>query len=277
VVLILSIFASVNADWSMTVTEFQKCAAAFGHGTPSASIANSFISQAKTKGSITSKLEAYMAIGQLSWESAGFTARAEYACSGGHWSAWPCDSYSTAGCPAGKKYYGRGFIQLTHCFNYKAASADFPGIVENPDIVATDDRIAMGTALWYWKYHVHNAAGVQQGQYGSCTRAINGGLECTPSGNTGIAKQRWIKFEACLQAAGANEHPKEDGCYSGSTPVTDHPIVTTKPPHNNTVTEKPVTPNNKNCRNNNGDSRYDQWCVENCARGNCPASVCKCG
>jgi len=195
------LFQNLKAQWSITVNEFQKCAGAFGHGIPSSNIAKAFISQVQTKGSITSKLEAFMAIAQLSWESAGFTARSEWACSGGRWSAWPCDSYSTEGCPAGKKYFGRGFIQLTHCYNYKAASVDFPGIVENPDLVANDDRIAMGTALWYWKNRVHNYAGVQQGQFGSATRAINGGLECSPNGNIEKARNRWIKFNSCLKVS----------------------------------------------------------------------------
>ncbi len=74
----------------------------FGHGSPSASIAQAFINQAQSKGSMTSKLEAFMAVAQLSWESAGFTARREWACSGGKWSAWPCESYDKKGCPAGK-------------------------------------------------------------------------------------------------------------------------------------------------------------------------------
>jgi len=197
-------FACVNAGL-ISVQEFQKCAAVFGYGTPSAAIANAFINQAQSSGGITSKLEAFMAVAQLGWESAGFSARSEWACSGGRWSAWPCDSYDTNGCPAGKKYYGRGFIQLTHCYNYKAAAnaLNNQNIVNNPDSVANDDNLAMGTALWFWKSNVHNANGVQQGQFGSATRAINGGLECAAGGDRTKANARYQKFQECLSACGA--------------------------------------------------------------------------
>lgn len=67
----------------MTASEFQKCAAAFGHGTPSTSIANAFTSQAVSKGAISTKLEAFMAIAEFAWESGGFTERSELACSNG--------------------------------------------------------------------------------------------------------------------------------------------------------------------------------------------------
>jgi len=184
----------------MTVQEFQKCVSKFGYGTPPESIANAFISQAKSKGNITSRLEAFIAVAQMSWESWGFTARSEFKCSGGNWLPMPCDTYSSAGCPPCLKYYGRGFLQLTHCAAYKAASVDFPGSVENPDIVATDDRIAMGTAFWYWKKYVHNVPGVQLGQFGSATKAINGYWECSPNGpEIYKAKKRWNLFEDCLQ------------------------------------------------------------------------------
>jgi hypothetical protein len=50
-----------------------------GFGTPSAHIANAFITNSRPKGSITSKLEAFMAVALMSWESAGFTANEEWA------------------------------------------------------------------------------------------------------------------------------------------------------------------------------------------------------
>jgi hypothetical protein len=65
----------------------------FGFGTPSASIAQVLIDEAEADGSISTKLEAYMAVAQLSWESAGFTTRREWACRGDRWFAWPCESY----------------------------------------------------------------------------------------------------------------------------------------------------------------------------------------
>jgi predicted chitinase len=58
-------------------------------------------------------------------------------------------------------YFGRGFIQLTHCYNYRACSRDLYGddrFVKNPDLVASDDNIAMATALWFWCKNVHRVA-----------------------------------------------------------------------------------------------------------------------
>jgi hypothetical protein len=59
---------------------------------------------------------------------------------------------------------------------------------------------------------VHSVA--TSGQFGSTTRAINGGLECTPNGDTNKARQRWNRFNQCLQANGEMDlGQKEGGCY----------------------------------------------------------------
>jgi hypothetical protein len=79
----------------LTVNEFQNCVKVFGFGTPSVSIAQAFINETKADGSISTKLEAYMA------------ARREWACSGGRWSAQPCESYDKKGCPAGNFFLNR--------------------------------------------------------------------------------------------------------------------------------------------------------------------------
>ncbi|CAA7408456.1 unnamed protein product [Spirodela intermedia] len=104
-------------------------------------------------------------------------------------SQWPC--------APGKKYYGRGPIQITHNYNYgPAGQAIGAGLLKNPDLVASDAVISFKTALWFWmtpqspKPSSHNvitgrwtpsnadvAAGRQPG-YGVITNIINGGLEC---------------------------------------------------------------------------------------------------
>ncbi|MFD5435409.1 glycoside hydrolase family 19 protein, partial [Kitasatospora sp. NPDC127067] len=63
-----------------------------------------------------------------------------------------CDTSQPYGCPAGQAaYYGRGPIQLSWNFNYKAAG-DALGIdlLRNPNLVQTDPAVAWKTALWYW-------------------------------------------------------------------------------------------------------------------------------
>ncbi|XP_028797531.1 endochitinase-like [Neltuma alba] len=100
-------------------------------------------------------------------------------------------------CAAGKKYYGRGPIQLSWNYNYgpcgRAIGAD---LLNNPDLVASNAVISFKTALWFWmtaqspKPSCHDvitgrwtpsgadrAAGRLPG-YGTITNIINGGLEC---------------------------------------------------------------------------------------------------
>ncbi|MFD0427911.1 chitinase [Streptomyces zhihengii] len=63
-----------------------------------------------------------------------------------------CDTTQPYGCPAGNdKYYGRGPVQLSWNFNYKAAG-DALGIdlLNNPDLVQNDAAVAWKTGLWYW-------------------------------------------------------------------------------------------------------------------------------
>ncbi|KAA8547572.1 hypothetical protein F0562_004001 [Nyssa sinensis] len=102
---------------------------------------------------------------------------------------WPC--------PPGKKYYGRGPIQLTHNYNYgPAGKAIGVDLINNPDLVATDPTISFKTAIWYWmtaqwnKPSCHDvitgrwtpsAADRSAGRvpgYGVITNIINGGIEC---------------------------------------------------------------------------------------------------
>lgn len=102
---------------------------------------------------------------------------------------WPCAS--------GKRYYGRGPVQLSWNYNYGPAgrAVGFDGI-NNPDIVANDATVSFKTAVWFWmtaqspKPSCHDvmtgrwspsgsdsAAGRAAG-YGVVTNIINGGLEC---------------------------------------------------------------------------------------------------
>ncbi|KAI8553947.1 hypothetical protein RHMOL_Rhmol05G0056600 [Rhododendron molle] len=102
---------------------------------------------------------------------------------------WPCAS--------GKKYYGRGPIQISYNYNYgPAGSAIGVDLLNNPDLVATDPVIAFKTALWFWmtaqspKPSCHDvitgkwnpsAADGSAGRvpgFGAITNIVNGGLEC---------------------------------------------------------------------------------------------------
>ena len=97
-----------------------------------------------------------------------------------------CDASRPYGCPAGRAaYYGRGPIQLSWNFNYKAAG-DALGInlLGNPHRVEREAAVAWMTALWYWmtqngpgRMTAHNAI-VGGARFGETIRSINGALEC---------------------------------------------------------------------------------------------------
>ncbi|MCI0385657.1 glycoside hydrolase family 19 protein [Streptomyces sp. CNQ085] len=97
-----------------------------------------------------------------------------------------CDSGQPYGCPAGRAaYYGRGPIQLSWNFNYKAAG-DALGIdlLRDPYLLERDVAVAWKAALWYWNTQSgpgtmtpHNAMVGGHG-FGETIRSINGSLEC---------------------------------------------------------------------------------------------------
>ncbi len=108
-----------------------------------------------------------------------------------------CDTSQPYGCPAGQSaYYGRGPIQLSWNFNYKAAG-DALGIdlLDNPNLVQTDASIAWKTGLWYWDTQTgpgtmtpHNAM-VNGAGFGETIRSINGSIECN-GGNPAEVQDR---------------------------------------------------------------------------------------
>jgi predicted chitinase len=97
-----------------------------------------------------------------------------------------CDGNQPYGCPAGQAaYYGRGPIQLSWNFNYKAAGDALRiDLLNNPWLVQNDSAVAWKTGLWYWNTQSgpgtmtpHNAM-VNQAGFGQTIRSINGSLEC---------------------------------------------------------------------------------------------------
>jgi predicted chitinase len=172
-----------------------------------------FIASAGPKGSILTKVEAAMALSQFLHESDGLRAKREYACAV---SSCP-GSYATPGCDAiGQNYYGRGYIQLSWCYNYRPASMDLYNddrLVHDPDMVAREEQIAWDTAFWYWKTSVHSVAGVSEGKFGVTTRAINGALECW-GGHQDQARARFEIYKKIRSAFGIDGTAIENGCYN---------------------------------------------------------------
>jgi predicted chitinase len=120
-----------------------------------------------------------------------------------------CDWGQPYGCPAGQAaYYGKGPIQLSWNYNYKAAG-DALGIdlLNNPWLVQNNAAISWRTALWYWNTQTgpgsmtaHNAM-VNGVGFGETIRAINGSLECN-GGNPGQVQSRVNTYQHFTQILG---------------------------------------------------------------------------
>ncbi|QJW35443.1 glycoside hydrolase family 19 protein [Cellulosimicrobium protaetiae] len=120
-----------------------------------------------------------------------------------------CDATQPYGCPAGQSaYYGKGPIQLSWNYNYKAAG-DALGIdlLNNPYLVEQNSAIAWKTALWYW--NTQSGPGTMTGHqaivngagFGETIRSINGSLECN-GGNPAQVQSRINAFQRFTQILG---------------------------------------------------------------------------
>ncbi|MEU5538782.1 glycoside hydrolase family 19 protein [Streptomyces sp. NPDC020362] len=122
-----------------------------------------------------------------------------------------CDWSQPYGCPAGQSaYYGRGPLQLSWNFNYKAAG-DALGIdlLNNPSLVQTDASVAWKTGLWYWNTQSgpgtmtpHNAM-VGSAGFGQTIRSINGSLECDGK-NPAQVQSRVDAYQRIVQILGTS-------------------------------------------------------------------------
>ncbi|MGX7828629.1 glycoside hydrolase family 19 protein [Actinokineospora sp. 24-640] len=122
-----------------------------------------------------------------------------------------CDTGQPYGCPAGQAaYYGRGPIQLSWNFNYKAAG-DALGLdlLRNPWLVQQDSAVAWKTALWYW--NTQNGPGTMTGHaamvnsrgFGETIRSINGSIECN-GGNPAQVQSRVTTYQRFTQLLGVS-------------------------------------------------------------------------
>nr|AXX71253.1 chitinase [Bradysia odoriphaga] len=201
-------------DAQISFDEFSNAVAnSNGYPRPSQAQYNAFM-QGIPKGLITSKQEAAMALTQFLHESDGLRAKREYRCV-----TTGCPGeYVTPGCDAGgQHYFGRGYIQLSWCYNYRAASQDLfrdARLIADPDMVARDENLAWNSAFWFWKVNVHNRAGVANGDFGVTTRAINGGLECDNTAGHSIARHRYEMYGRVRAAFGLPGPGNERGCYN---------------------------------------------------------------
>jgi len=158
--------------------------------------------------------EAAAAMANFGHETGGLVhiteiAQGEY-CSG---TATPCGV-----CASGKRYFGRGPIQLSWNFNYcTAGQALGLNLWADPDLVARDAAVAWSTALWYWQ--TQNGPGSQPAHscmannagFGCTIRAINGSLECN-GGNPAQVQSRINSYTSFKSILGAGASVGPDGC-----------------------------------------------------------------
>jgi putative chitinase len=77
----------------------------------------------------------------------------------------------------GWRYRGRGLKQVTFKDNYRdAGRALGVDLVNDPDQLATDDRLAARSAGWYWKSRGCNESADRR-DFDACTRAINPAMD----------------------------------------------------------------------------------------------------
>lgn len=163
---------------------------------------------AKKEGIEGKELAAFLA--QMSHESGNFQFRREMG--GGH-------SYYSGGGPwtdaNGRthtaKYHGRGYIQLTHDYNYKKYGDMFGvDLLNNPDL-AMDGDLAAKIAVAYWKQSVRPRVTRDGGDWDnvfSHSAAVNNPSAYSPADINGY-EDRVAKYNAYVQQLASGELQKK--------------------------------------------------------------------
>ncbi|XP_014219900.1 endochitinase At2g43610-like [Copidosoma floridanum] len=210
---ILALVASIQLGCSMsaviTQQEFNSVLQRVGSPQPAADIYPNF---ARATADFTRE-EIAMLLAQLIHESGGFRYREEIVCTTGN----HCEGLykDDIGRP-NKNYYGRGFIQLTWGRNYRDASralnlGDY--LLDHPEVVAQDTKVAMDTSVWYWKDRVRPELRKSPNQFGATTRAINGPIECSKGPNE-RAQNRYKIYQQVADVLNIRNRASENGCYN---------------------------------------------------------------
>ncbi|KAF7674344.1 Endochitinase A, partial [Astathelohania contejeani] len=100
--------------------------------------------------------------------------------------------------------------------NYKAAGEGLglgDALVQDPDQVASDTKLAIDVSTWFWNEKVAKAPGVAEKKFGATIKAINGALECNGS-NEEQSKKRWDNYTKIADAWNITDKASEEGCYN---------------------------------------------------------------
>jgi predicted chitinase len=155
-------------------------------------------------------------IAQTMWESGGYRFTEELAAINPPFAnreAYQDCDWNAEGIQAptnGKVFYGRGYMQLSWCANYRAygqnrmVNNDPDYFYNNPELVATTYK--WDSAAWFFEETVPD----ETGQFGLTTMSINGVLECGNTGSETPAKRFQI-FDAIARHVGMTGY-SADGC-----------------------------------------------------------------
>jgi predicted chitinase len=159
------------------------------------------------KSSITSKREVAMFLAHVIHETGGLVFKVEYLAV--NQPNDPNYDYIKKDCPyiQGKRYYGRGYMQLSWNYNYADASkALFDGdssvLLENPELVL-EEKYAWKTAFWFWNTKVHGDSDVRNGKFYASTLKINS----RESKNSITAQKRYKHYKNILEVFNIHETP----------------------------------------------------------------------
>jgi chitinase len=189
-----------------------------GGSPPTATAISSFVTKFNAQTSGWNSFFKASLLAHITWESAGLISPEELACviSGATCSHYQtCDWNTGVQASNGQKFYGRGYLQLSWCANYKSYGTYLGQDLYNyPNKVLTN--YALESAIWF--YRVANYWAVQNcgTNFGCTTRVVNS-IECTNSNgvvsaNVQAAKNRYEIFKVAAAQLGLNSYA-ESGCY----------------------------------------------------------------
>ncbi|MBM7845445.1 glycoside hydrolase family 19 protein [Herpetosiphon giganteus] len=121
-----------------------------------------------------------------------------------------CQNSAQWPCAPGKRYFGRGPIQLSWNYNYGLAGQALGlNLLNDPDLVSRDSAVAWKTALWYWMTQrgpgsmTPHEAMVNGNGFGETIRSINGSVECN-GGNPGQVQSRVSSYQSITNRLGVS-------------------------------------------------------------------------
>jgi len=202
-------FYFVRVANTITLEQFNQACRTRG-GVGGADQYNSFIKSFPRAG-IVDKNEAAKYLAHTVWESMGVSATREIFCLNPD-NYWQCaNAYGTG--PGGVVYFGRGPIQLSHNYNYRAASQNIFGnpdvLLNDPDRVAREAQTGWNTAAYFWATNVHK----NRQTFGSTLKSINGALECQGGSHGENMLKRCDHYRGILGMLGMPLPDRNQDCY----------------------------------------------------------------